>query len=129
MLLESGTVNYILVLSTPSYSPPQDTRSLKWLAAIRFYVRLFGGDAYKEIRGFSAATAALGDNVDWSLFRVPLLKGTKLHENDGPVTETYVGDKHGRDGFSLDRGRLALWVLNEIDERKWVRLCPLISNG
>jgi hypothetical protein len=35
----------------------------------------------------------------------------------------YVGDKQGRDGLHLDRGRLAKWILRELDERKWVRLC------
>ncbi|KAH8816889.1 hypothetical protein F5884DRAFT_853312 [Xylogone sp. PMI_703] len=126
MLLENGTTNRILVLSTPSYSAPEDTHSFKWFMAIQFYIRLFGGDAYKEINGISNTTVALGDKIDWTLFRVPLLKGTRLGENDGDLAEAFVGKS--KDGLSLDRGRLALWVLKEIDEKKWVHKCPLISN-
>ncbi|RFU32426.1 hypothetical protein B7463_g3916, partial [Scytalidium lignicola] len=127
MLLESGTINRVLVLSTPSYPAPEDTHSLKWFTAIHCYIRLLGGDTYKEINGISNATTELGDKVAWTIFRVPLLKGTRLDENDGDVAEAFVGN--GKDGLSLDRGRLALWVLKEMDEKKWVRLCPLISNA
>ena len=74
-------------------------------------------------------TVALGDKIDWTVFRVPLLKGTKLDENKGDVYAVFIGDKKGRDGMSLDRGRLASWILTELYGGKWNRLCPTLANA
>lgn len=73
-------------------------------------------------------TVALGDKIQWTVFRVPLLNGTKLGENKGDVHAVFVGDSKGRDGLGLDRGRLAGWILGEIYEEKWVGLCPILAN-
>ena len=118
-----------MVLSTASYSAPEDSRSIKWWVSINMYIRIIGGDAYQEIRGLSQATVDLGEKIAWTLFRVPLLSGKTLEENEGEVEACYVGDKKGRDGLSLDRGRLCKWVLGELDEGKWVGCAPLVSNA
>jgi hypothetical protein len=70
----------------------------------------------------------LGDKIDWTVFRVPLLKGKELGSG-GEVNAVWVGDKHGKDGLNLDRGRLAMWILKEIEDRNWVALCPILSNA
>ncbi|KAH7372102.1 hypothetical protein BKA64DRAFT_767744 [Cadophora sp. MPI-SDFR-AT-0126] len=119
----------ILTLSTASYSAPEDTRSLKWWVAINMYVRVIGGDAYDEVRGMAQATVDLGEKIKWTVFRVPLLSGKTLGEHEGEVEACYVGDKKGRDGLWLDRGRLARWILNEVEEGKWVGAYPLVSNA
>ncbi|KAL2062066.1 hypothetical protein VTL71DRAFT_6332 [Oculimacula yallundae] len=133
----------ILILSTASYSAPEDTRSLKWWVSINMYIRILPGDAYDEIRGMAQATVDLGEKIKWTVFRVPLLIGEELGEKKGgkggggeakgeeerEVEACYVGDRKGRDGLILDRGRLARWVLNEIEEGKWVGACPLLSNA
>jgi hypothetical protein len=74
-------------------------------------------------------TVALGEKIDWTVFRVPLLQGKTLGENDGPVNAVYVGDKQGRDGLHLDRGRLARWILAELQEGKWICACPMLANA
>jgi hypothetical protein len=74
-------------------------------------------------------TVALGDKVDWTVFRVPLLQGQELGENDGEVNAVYVGDKKWRDGLHLDRGRLARWILRELEEGKWIRASPVLANA
>lgn len=103
--------------------------SLKWWVAINMYVRVIGGDAYDEVRGMAQATVDLGENIKWTVFRVPLLSGKKLDESEGEVEACFVGDKKGRDGLWLDRGRLARWILGELDEEKWIGACPLVSNA
>ncbi|PBP17081.1 NmrA family protein [Diplocarpon rosae] len=128
-LLLQQSYTRILTLSTPSYSAPEDTRSLKWWAAINLYIRVFGGDSYDEIRGMAEATVALGESVSWTVFRVPLLSGTELGTGEGEVNACYVGDKEGRDGLSLVRARLVRWVLGEMEEGKWIGTCPLVSNA
>lgn len=133
MLLTNGTTKRILILSTASYPSPEDTSSFKWWMAINCYIKVIGGDSYVEIKGMGETTAALGERIKWTVFRVPLLSGKALDENpknDGEeVNACYVGDKKGRDGLWLDRGRLARWVLNELDEGKWIGCAPLVSNA
>jgi len=34
----------------------------------------------------------------------------------------------GRDGYFLI-GRLVRWILEELDEMKWVRKCPALANA
>jgi hypothetical protein len=129
LLKSSGTFKRVLILSTASYSAPQDTWSLKWFISINFYVRVVGGDTYPEITGMAKETVALSDTVEWTVFRVPLLKGKTLNEDDGKINAVWVGDKKGRDGLSLDRGRLARWIVGELKERKWIGLCPFLANA
>jgi len=129
LLLSSGTTKRVLVLSTASYSAPEDSRSIKWFVAINLYIKVIGGDTYPEITGISKETVALGEKIGWTLFRVPLLQGKELGENDGEVNAVYVGDKKGRDGLHLDRGRLARWILMELDDQKWVCACPFLANA
>lgn len=76
-------------------------------------------------------TVALGGRIEWTVFRVPLLQGKDvlMDENPGKVNAVWIGDKEGRDGLHLDRGRLARWVLNELRERKWIGLCPFVANA
>jgi len=129
LLLSNKTTQRVFVLSTASYSAPEDTTSLKWWVAINCYIKVIGGDSYVEIKGLTEETVALGEEIAWTAFRVPLMNGKELDENPGAVNAAYVGDKKGRDGLFLDRGRLAMWVLNEMDEGKWIGCCPLISNA
>ncbi|KAF4633567.1 hypothetical protein G7Y89_g4548 [Cudoniella acicularis] len=114
LLLENGTTKRVMILSTASYSAPEDTRSFKWWVAINCYIKIIGGDTYEEITGVAQETVALGEKIPWTVFRVPLLNGTKLGENDGEVHASFVGDSKGRDRLNLDRGRLAHWILNEL---------------
>lgn len=112
-------------------------------------MRVIGGDSYTEIRGMAEETVKLGDKVDWTVFRVPLLNGKETKEGrvqdgkveitdiEGPsrndmdagVHSAFVGNKMGWDGLFLDRGRLAIWILGEVEERRWLRLCPTLSNA
>lgn len=97
--------------------------------AINWYIKVIGGDTYTEISGMAKETVALGDKISWTVFRVPLLNGTKLGDNKRDVHAVFVGDSKGRDGLSLDRGKLANWILNEIYEEKWNGLCPILANA
>lgn len=63
------------------------------------------------------------------MFRVPALTGSKLDNNPGEVAAAYVGDKKGRDALFLDRGRLARWILSELEEGKWIGTCPTLANA
>jgi hypothetical protein len=71
----------------------------------------------------ATATVAQAD-LDWTIFRVPL-----LNDNDADLTlwagllgPTFRGTNY------LNRGSLARWVLDEIEERNWVRKAPASEN-
>ncbi|TVY54987.1 hypothetical protein LSUE1_G008525, partial [Lachnellula suecica] len=89
-LLTYASYKRILILSTASFSAPEDTRSLKWFVAINCYIKVIGGDTYAEITGMAKETVALGDKIDWTVFRVPLLKGETLDANKGDVNAVFV---------------------------------------
>lgn len=156
-LLAANPQIRILILSTASYSAPQDTRSVKWFFGIQGFIRTIGGSSYNEISGMAAATVSLGDEVEWTLFRVPLMKGSELSKDqedvikrikngememrskkaDGErsiseeiakVNAAFVGDSGGKDWLLLDRGRLVVWLLGEIEERRWIRQAPTLAN-
>ena len=93
------------------------------------YIKVIGGDSYAELTGMSKETVALGEKIGWTVFRVPLLQGKELNGNPGEVEACYIGDKKGRDGIHLDRGRLVKWILAELEEGKWVCACPALANA
>lgn len=92
-------------------------------------MRGIGGDSYAEVTGIAKETAALGDRIDWTVFRVPSLHGKTLDASPGEVNACYIGDKKGRDGVFLDRGRLARWILGELEEGKWIATSPALANA
>jgi hypothetical protein len=71
-----------------------------------------------------ATTIVAQGDLDWTIFRVPL-----LNDNDadlavwaGLLGPTFRGTSY------LSRGSLARWVLDEIEERNWVRKAPALGN-
>ena len=61
--------------------------------------------------------------VEFTVFRVPGL----TNKPAGPVRAGYIGTKG--DGLMLSRNSQAVWVLQEVQERKWVGGCPAISDA
>lgn len=60
--------------------------------------------------------------ADLHVFRLPLLTNGEVK----PVQAGYVGS--GKDKLILSRSSMCIWVLNEIEEKKWVGKAPAISN-
>lgn len=54
--------------------------------------------------------------------RLPVLTNGEVK----PVQAGYVGS--GKDSMILTRRSMCIWVLNEIEEKKWVGKAPGISN-
>ena len=64
-----------------------------------------------------------GSNVEYTVFRVPGL----TNKPAGAVRAGYIGTKG--DGLMLSRNSQAVWVLQEVKERKWIGKCPAISDA
>lgn len=69
LLPTDSTIKRCFVLSTASYSAPEDKQSIKWWFGI-LAIKLFLGTAYQEINGMSRAVTSLSmEKVEWTLFR------------------------------------------------------------
>jgi hypothetical protein len=44
-----------------------------------------------------------------------------------PTTATIIGS--GEDGLLLSRKSLAVWLLKELEEGKWIGKAPVLSSG
>ncbi|KAG9234091.1 hypothetical protein BJ875DRAFT_337332, partial [Amylocarpus encephaloides] len=51
LLLASGTTKRIMILSTASYTAPEDIGCINWYTAVNFYIKVIRGDTYSEITG------------------------------------------------------------------------------
>lgn len=60
--------------------------------------------------------------ADLNACRLPLLTNGEVK----PVQAGYVGS--GKDKMILSRSSMCVWVLNEIEEKKWVGRAPALSN-
>jgi hypothetical protein len=71
-----------------------------------------------------ATTLAAQSDLDWTIFRVPLLNGNDadLPVWAGLLTPDFRGTSY------LSRGSLARWVLREIEEGRWVAQALALGN-
>jgi len=71
-----------------------------------------------------ATTIVAQADLDWTIFRVPL-----LNDNDADVAvwARLLGPTF-RGTSCLSRGSLARWVLEEMEERNWVKEAPALGN-
>ncbi|GIZ37444.1 hypothetical protein CKM354_000089000 [Cercospora kikuchii] len=131
---ESCQIERVLILSTPSFKVQEDKFSIKWWFGVQFVYWLFG-DAYKEVVGIGNVTSNgplvsakprgdRGKEVEWTVFRVPGLRNGKQAD---AVRAGWVGEKG--DGLLLSRKSLAVWILQEVEERKWVGKSPALSDA
>ena len=71
-----------------------------------------------------AATLAAQADLDWTVFRVPLLND---NEAELPVWAGLLTTKFRGTSY-LSRGSLARWVLEEIEEGRWIGKAPALGN-
>lgn len=84
-------------------------------------VRLFLGDAYRDINAIGDYANSLSvDEIKWTVFRVPMLS------NAAPA-EVHAGYMDSA-GTYLSRSSMVRWVIQEVDEAKWVGKAPILWN-
>jgi hypothetical protein len=90
-----------------------------WLLLPAFFIPQ--GNA--EMMAIAKAVAA-EDELDWTIFRVP-------HLNEGnadlPVWAGLLGPDY-KGSLELSRGSQARWLLQEIEERAWIKGAPSLGN-
>ncbi|KAJ7057878.1 NAD(P)-binding protein [Mycena amicta] len=121
----SSTAKRLMALSTPSFSgDPNESHSapLKW-RIYRSIPPFFVPQGNAEMVGIAKAVAS-ADDLDWTVFRVPHLTD---HGAELPVAAGLIGPDY-QASIDLSRKSMAVWILNEIEERKWVKKAPMLAN-
>ncbi|KEF58665.1 uncharacterized protein A1O9_06591 [Exophiala aquamarina CBS 119918] len=112
----------VLILSTPSFTAPEDRPSWKWNIG-SIFMKIFSGEQYEEMvqAGVFITSLSLQD-VKWVLYRVGRLTDGAAQ----PVVTTFLGS--GRDNMSISRSSVARWVLTESQQANWTGKAPYICN-
>ena len=112
-------VRRIVVTSTPSARGPNDMPDFKFKLAVRM-IQLMARDAYEDI--VNTAQAVRASDRDWTIVRVSMLV-------DAPKTGVVkVGYVNKEMGMRITRTDLAEFVLKQVQETKYLRQAPAISN-
>lgn len=117
-------VKRLIALGTPSIKDANDRWSLVYSALVTG-VSLGARSAYKDIVAVGEVVRACGDDVDWTLVRVPVLKNERNRE----VRAGYVGDGEAGAVYTLARVGFAVFVLQELEKGEWIKQAPLITSA
>ncbi|CAK5272260.1 unnamed protein product [Mycena citricolor] len=124
IMRESG-VRRILVLSTPSFAPPPPATELlplKW-SLYGMFPKIAAPQGNAEMVEI-AQTVARADDLDWTVFRVPILTD---EDADLPLAVGLLGPEF-QGGLQVSRRSIANWMLDELEAGVWIKQAPVLAN-
>jgi len=113
-------VRRLIISSTPSVKDPNDLPDFKFKALVTL-VKLTMHAAYEEITSV-AETVRMSD-LDWTIVRVSMLNN---NPKSGKVKVGYLGK--GEVGTRISRADMADFMLKQVQDTKYLRKAPVISN-
>lgn len=113
-------VRRLIISSTLSAKDPNDKRTLRVKFSVNL-VKLTMHAAYEDI--VSVAETIRNSDLDWTIVRLNLLNNKP---KSGKVKVGYVGS--GELGTWISRADIADFMLNQIQDTKYVQQAPAISN-
>ena len=113
-------VRRLIISSTPSACDPNDLADFKFRVLVTL-VKLTMRPAYEEI--VSVAETVRRSDRDWTIVRVSLLND---NPKSGQVRVGYLGK--GEVGVRLSRADMAEFMLKQVQDTKYLRQAPVISN-
>lgn len=119
-LMKIQGVRRLLALGTASITDPNDKFSLR-MSVLVTGVATLAHTAYEDVVAIGKTIRTQGNDLDWTIVRVPLLSGS----DDKNFVAGYVGD--GKTGACLARAGFASFVVQELENNEWVRKAPLIT--
>lgn len=119
-LMIGHRVRRLLALGTPSITDPSDKFSLR-MSIIVNGVATLARTAYEDVVAIGETIRTQGNDLDWTIVRVPLLSGA----DDKNLVVGYVGD--GKTGIWVTRAGFASFVVQELEKNEWVKKAPLIT--
>jgi len=121
-VMKAKGVRRILALSTPSFYVHPEIHLL-YMSMYQFIVPMFVPQGNAEMVAIATAVAA-EDELDWTIFRVPhLTEGSA----DLSVWAGLLGPDY-KGSLDLSRASQARWLLQEINERAWIKGAPALGN-
>ncbi len=118
--MKNSGVRRLIASSTLSVRDPADKPSPTVSLLINI-IKTTMHAAYEDITG--AAETVRGSGLDWTIARVATLNnGPKT----GEVRAGYVGT--GQVGLAISRVDLAAFMLNQVEDRRYLRQAPAVSN-
>jgi len=121
VMREKG-VKRIIVLGTASIKDPLDKPDLQFKAMITT-VATFAPYAYHDVLEIGRVFATLGDDLDWTIARVPIfIPSENRFYRAGHIGEPTTGHTLTREGF-------VAFVLDELVSRSWVKKRPMLSGA
>ena len=109
-------------MGTQSITASGDTFQL-FTSVHVFLIGLIAPGARYEIDGIKRLFPPKGanDDLDWCMYRLNVLR-------NGPSRDGAMAGYVGCLGFKadMDRGQLAKWLLDEVEQKKWVRKMPAL---
>jgi len=119
-LMRTHGIHRLLALGTPSITDPNDKFSLR-MSILVTGVATLAHTAYEDVVAIGETIRTQGNDLDWTIVRVPLLSGS----DDKNFVAGYVGD--GKTGLWLARAGFASFVVQELKNDEWVKKAPLIT--
>jgi len=119
-LMRIQGVRRLLALGTASITDPNDKFSLR-MSVLVTGVATLAHTAYEDVVAIGKTIRTQGNDLDWTIVRVPLLSGS----DDKNFVAGYVGD--GKTGTCLARAGFASFVVQELEKNEWVKKAPLIT--
>ena len=113
-------VRRLIVSSTLSVKDPNDLPDFKAKFLVNF-VKLTMRSAYEEI--ISVAETVRKSDLDWTILRLTTLTNNL---KSGKVKVGYLGK--GEVGMRISRADLAEFILKQVQNTKYLRQSPVISN-
>jgi len=118
--MEKHNIRRLIISSTLSLSDPDDLPDFKSRILINL-VKLINHAAYEEI--INVGKVVRNSNLDWTIIRLSLLNN---NPKSGKVKVGYLGKKEV--GLKISRADIADFMLKQVQDTKYIRKAPVISN-
>jgi len=113
-------VRRLIIISTPGASDPNDLPDFRFKVLVTI-AKLTDRAAYEEIVNIAATVRA--SDRDWTIVRVSRLNN---NPKSGKVRAGYLG--RGQVGANISRADIADFMLKQVQDTKYLRQAPAISN-
>ncbi|MFD0998084.1 NAD(P)-dependent oxidoreductase [Ohtaekwangia kribbensis] len=120
-VMKKAEVKRLIAIATPSFRDSNDKFQFGFSLSA-FMVKNLLRDSYDNI--VLAGKYIAESNLDWTIVRIPMLSNKTA---TGNVNVGYLGDGT-INLFSLSRADLADFLLQQINNRKYIHKAPAISN-
>ncbi|WP_066262642.1 SDR family oxidoreductase [Hydrogenophaga flava] len=119
-VMKKSKVRRLIQISTAAYRDPKDGFAFN-VRAFALLFSLIARKGFEDIRATAELIAK--SDLDWTLVRIPNLK-------DGPAAGVIDTGWYGRTqlGMKLSRGNLAKFLVEQIDDARFIRAAPGIAD-